>query len=95
MFVWIRLETTSHPRLQNVDLKTKEELSAQLLEIEYGVCANALKRGVQVMGGSLFAVESESIQDVHLRLTYAAPAPSDIDRGVIILADAICEEFEL
>ena len=95
MFLWLRLDLDKHPSFRCQNSQHQSILAAQASDIESRILTDALGKGVQVTEGSIFGVGSEPMNEVYLRLTYAAATESELEEGVQILADSIKKEFQL
>jgi aromatic amino acid aminotransferase I len=95
MFLWLRLDLNKHPNFQCESDQPREYFTAQVSDIEARISIDALENGVQITKGSLFAVDSQPRNEVHLRVTYAAASESDLEKGVRVLAESIMREFQI
>lgn len=96
MFVWIRVDLSSHPSV----ISGKELTSLECSAIDSRIMASALENGVQVTNGSLFEPFSSSSlsskrprRAVFFRLTFAAAADAALITGVQLFAKAVRDEF--
>ncbi|TPX12962.1 uncharacterized protein E0L32_006607 [Thyridium curvatum] len=94
MFVWIRVDLSSHPDLVSGTELTPLESS----NIDGRIMTRAFENGVQVTNGSLFEAgtpfpSQNDQRAVFFRLTFAAATDKELVSGVQLFAKAVQDEF--
>lgn len=93
MFLWITLDLK---KIHGLRIQTDQNNPQKSIgDIEASIYSTALKNGVQVMKGSLFRCNEPLSSALHFRMTYAAAAEEDLEKGVRIFANAVRNEFAL
>ena len=103
MFHWIKIDWTKHPAVaaaaagvaseENNDDKKKKK---DLLEIEEEIFQASVAKGTLISKGSWFRAEDRTPgESVHVRTTFAAADPAQVQEAIRRLGVALREVFHL